>query len=95
MMEHILQFGVSIDDDYIEKAVIKSATEACTKELMEKIFYHGSWDRELTNTAERIVKESLNDWKPEIIEAAAKIVADSIKRSKAYKEKVKEITNAV
>ena len=44
-MEHILQFGVSIDDDYIEKAVIKSATEACTKELREKIFYHGSWDR--------------------------------------------------
>lgn len=92
-MEHIIQIGVAVDDDRIEKAVIESATKAITKEMCEHIFsYYGS---SLTDTAEEIVRGCINEWKPEIIEKAAELVAESIKRSKAYKEKVKEITNAV
>lgn len=89
-MEHIVQIGVSVDDDRIEKAVVESATKAITKEMREHIFsYYGGG---LTGTAEEIVQNCINEWKPEIIEKAAEQVAESIKRSKAYREKVKEIT---
>lgn len=58
--------------------------------MREHIFsYYGSG---LTGTAEEIVQNCIKEWKPEIIEKAAELVADSIKRSKAYREKVKEIT---
>lgn len=89
-MEHIVQIGVSVDDDRIEKAVVESATKAITKEMRERIFsYYGS---SLTGTAEEIVENCIKEWKPEIIEKAAELVAESMKRSKAYREKVKEIT---
>ena len=89
-MEHIVQIGVSVDDDRIEKAVVESATKAITKEMREHIFsYYGGG---LTGTAEEIVQNCINEWKPEIIEKAAELVAESMKRSKAYKEKLKEIT---
>lgn len=89
-MEHIVQIGVSVDDDRIEKAVVESATKAITKEMREHIFsYYGS---SLTGTAEDIVENCIKEWKPEIIEKAAELVAESMKRSKAYREKVKEIT---
>lgn len=89
-MEHIVQIGVSVDDDRIEKAVVESATKAITKEMREHIFsYYGS---SLTGTAEEIVENCIKEWKPEIIEKAAELVAESMKRSKAYREKVKEIT---
>lgn len=89
-MEHVVQIGVCVDDERIEKAVVESATKAITKEMREHIFsYYGS---SLTGTAEDIVENCIKEWKPEIIEKAAELVADSIKRSKAYREKVKEIT---
>ena len=94
-MEHIIQLGVSIDDDKIEKALIKSATEKLQQELREEIFSRSGWDKGFSPTAERIINKTLTDWKDEIISRAAEIVADSIKRSKAYREKVKEITDAV
>lgn len=91
-MEHILQFGISIDDDKIEKAVIEAATREAKNELKRKMFADVGWDAKLSYTAERIVKESIAGWKDEIIELAAAQVAETIKRSKAYREKVKEIT---
>lgn len=94
-MEHIIQIGVSIDDNRIEKAVIESAKTALTQELRANMFSNSRWDDKFSATTERIVKEALGEWKDEIIEEAAKIVADGIKRSKAYREKVKEITNDV
>ena len=96
-MEHIIQFGVSIDDDKIEKTVIKAASDHLKTEVREQIFSKSKsgWDRGFTPLIERIVRDVLTEWKQEILEKAAENVADSIKRSKAYKEKVKEITNAV
>ena len=94
-MEHIIQFGVSIDDDKIEKTVIKAASDHLKTEVREQIFSRSGWDKGFTPLVERIVRDVLTEWKPEILEKAAETVADSIKRSKAYKEKVKEITNAV
>lgn len=92
-MEHIIQFGVSIDDDKIEKTVIQAASDHLKTEVREQIFSRSGWG--FTPTVERIVRDVLTEWKPEILEKAAENVADSIKRSKAYKEKVKEITDAV
>lgn len=90
-MEHIVQIGVCVDDDSIKKAVVESATKAITKEMKEHIFsYYGG---SLTYEAEKIVKDAIEQWKPEIIEKAAELVADSMKRSKIYKEKLREITN--
>ena len=89
-MEHIVQIGVCVDDESIEKAVVQSATRAITKEMKDHIF--NPYGSSLTYVAEEIVKDAIVQWKPEIIEKAAELVADSIKRSKAYREKVKEVT---
>lgn len=94
-MEHIIQIGVSIDDDRIEKAVIESAQMELKKELRNAMFDERGWNTELTRPVQEIVKSSLAEWKEEIINLAAAQVVETIKHSKAYREKVKEITNDV
>lgn len=94
-MEHIIQIGVTVDDRRIEDEVVKSAKKELVNDLKEHLYTGNSYYKGLSKDTSDIVREALDKWKPEIIQAAAEIVADSIKRSKAYKEKVKEITNAV
>lgn len=94
-MEHILQIGVSVDDDRIEKAVIESAQKELKKELRNAMFKERGWDTEFAYPVQEIVKSSLAEWKEEIINLAAAQVVETIKHSKAYREKVKEITNDV
>lgn len=94
-MEHIIQIGVTVDDRRIEDEVIRSARNELVKDLKGNIYNGNSYNKGLSYEASEIIREVLDNWKPEIIQAAAEIVADSIKRSKAYREKVKEITNDV
>lgn len=37
-MEHILQFGVTIDDDAIQKHAMQKASQAITKDIRDVIF---------------------------------------------------------
>jgi len=95
-MEHIIQFGVTIDDDAIKKRVESAAVKEIAEDLRNQIFAINTWNgaiRGFNDTTESIVKNVFAEYKDEIIRLAAEMVADSMKRSKAYKEKLKEIAD--
>ncbi len=48
-------------------------------------------DAILSDASEKIIKEAFAEYKEEIIERAAKSLADSYKRTKAWKEKTGEV----
>ena len=86
-MEHILQFGINIDDDAIIKAVESKVTNEVKSEITQsvknKLF--NSWG-DFTPTTKAVLREILTDYKEEIISKASEDVANSIKRSKKYRE---------
>jgi len=95
-MEHIIQFGVTIDDDTIKKRVESAAVKEIAEDLRNQIFATNTWNgsiRGFNDATESIVKNVFAEYKDEIIRLAAEMVADSMKRSKIYKEKLREITN--
>ena len=95
-MEHIIQFGITIDDDTIKKRVENAAVKEIAEDLRNQIFATNTWNgaiRGFNDATESIVKNVFAEYKDEIIRLAAEMVADSMKRSKIYKEKLREITN--
>ena len=95
-MEHILQFGISIDDERIKSSVEDAAVKQLAQDLREQILVTNHWTGDISGlnaTTEEIVKNVFAEYKDEIIRMAAEMVADSMKRSKIYKEKLREITN--
>lgn len=110
-MEHILQFGVDIDDQKIINAVesngVKQILDGIKIDILNRIFTKGyynskvitidskgdvklSSEAQLTGFAENIIKDAINDLKPEIIDAAADKLADSYKRTKAWKDRAEK-----
>lgn len=95
-MEHIVQFGVTIDDDAIQKYVMQNASQAITNDIRENLFYfrYGHPDGFKSEIAD-MVKSVLEESKDEIIRLAAHEVAETMKRSKKYKEIMKAIEETV
>lgn len=95
-MEHIVQFGVTIDDDAIQKHVMQCASQAITNDIRENLFYfrYGRPDSFKSEIAD-MVKSVLEESKDEIIRLAAHEVAETMKRSKKYKEIMKAIEETV
>ena len=90
-MEHILQFGISIDDDAIknriEKAAVNKMAEDLKQSVMDKLFNRRGWsDDYFTEEAERLIKDIMNEYKDEIISQSVNMVVDAIKHSKKYRE---------
>lgn len=93
-MEHILQFGINIDDAAIINAVkAKAEKEIITKltnEVGAKIFEGNRWSggydaNHLSYWSEQLIVKFLDNHKTEIIDAAAKVLADRLVRTKAGK----------
>lgn len=93
-MDHIVQFAIGIDDDAIRKRVIEGAYNDVVKQLMAEAkkelrldasyWERLSW-RDIVNDA---LHNYFDEHKDEIIDAAATKLADSYKRTKAFKEKM-------
>jgi hypothetical protein len=96
--EHIVQFGVCIDDDAIAKGVQQSAEKEVIKMICEKVEdviyakYGYSYSRvnkddlsPLRYIVEHKVDEVINENKQFILDNASKILADKLARSKAGK----------
>lgn len=97
-MEHIVQFAISIDDQTIQKRLEENGYNDILDKIMEEInhddklpgvYYGGTkgkvnWSQMAFMSVDRLVDEH----KDEIIEAAAEKLAESYKRTKAYKEKM-------
>ena len=88
-MEHILQFGITIDDHAIEERAVSAAANAVTEELKKKIFekYYGGYGG-LTLGVERLVDRFLNNNKDEIIKNTAEVIATKMYASKTIRGKI-------
>lgn len=97
-MEHIVQFAIGIDDDAIRKRVIESAYEDVVKRLMEEAkretrlshtnyYSKQSW----SDLIEQAIRIYLEQNKDTVIELAATKLAESYKRSKAFKEAMAKV----
>lgn len=94
-MEHIIQFGITIDDERIRSSVESAAVKELAQDIREQIFVTNRWNGNidgLNTLTEDIVKDVFAEHKDEIIRMAAELVAESMKRTKKYKEAVSQIT---
>lgn len=90
-MEHILQFGVTIDEQKIIDIATERAAESLREGLWKSIITADYYGHEaLTSNAEKIFAAAIEDLKPRIIELTASKLADSLGRSKKFKEKLIE-----
>lgn len=91
-MEHILQFAINIDDDTIKKNIEANAEKQIVEQIAKDIksAILGNYGS-LTRTGETIVRTVMEEHKDEIIKLAADSVAESIKRSKKYREALANI----
>lgn len=90
-MEHIIQFGITIDDDAIKKHIEEKATkqvvDSISQSIKDRLFRYNGFSYD----AQEMFAELLEKYKDEIIEKATAQVVDSIKRSKKYKEALAKV----
>lgn len=103
-MEHIVQFGIGIDDEAIRKIIMEKAEKSITQDLMKQIrtdidnqifvLDHGWCGNNrrvgLQDWVNDLVVKTLEDHKTEIIELASEKLADKMSRTKAVKEAMAE-----
>lgn len=101
-MEHLIQFGVSIDDNAIIEAVKRNAERAIIdmlkREVENAIFssrYTYGHTRDAHSTFSKLTQDVLNDFlnanKEVILDRASVILADKLARSKAGKAILEDI----
>lgn len=106
MATHILSIAFDFDDDKVraiaEKAVEQDMNTIIKNIILDRIAPEGTgtgyfsvdkgrlWDKFDIIVKDR-VDEVLEDHKPEIIEVAANKLVESVKRTKVWKEKYKEV----
>lgn len=95
-MEHVVQFGVSIDDEAIQRKILDSAEKTIIgdlkrevgKHILQSRYSYGADLTVLTSLGEKLVGEWLDEHKDEVIEAAANKIAEKVSRTKKFKEAV-------
>lgn len=97
-MEHVVQFGVTVDDEKIAKQAEESATKIVANEISRQIFNLSRWTDEpdgLNSVAEELIKNVIFGWKDEIVASAVEIITTSIRNSKKFKEAVEKVVEEV
>lgn len=97
-MEHIVQFGINIDDEAIKKLLIKKAEEALMHEIKNDVkntvFRQDYYGRD-TGDPSRYVQEKIDEiivtHKEEIIERAATKLAERLIKTKKCREAVDKV----
>lgn len=94
-MEHIIQFGVTIDDDAIKKNIEEKArnqiTEELKAEIRKELFVGTGWNRDLSYKVQELIKDTVRECQGQIIKDATDQLVDTMKRSKKYKEALAKI----
>ena len=97
-MEHIIQFGITIDDEVIKQNIEKKAREQITEELKKEIrkelFVGTGWNMDLSYKVKELIKETVRECQDQIIKDATDQLVDIMKRSKKYKEALAKIVEA-
>ncbi len=93
-MEHVVQFGINIDDESIKRAIINNVQTQVTKDLKNEIVYDFTGRRDadkidFSNKVKSQITDSIDRyiemWKDEIIETASIRLADRLSKTKAVK----------
>lgn len=92
-MEHVVQFGINIDDDVISQAVVNEATKQIVAELKKQMFIRSYYDNkyhDLSKAACNTIQDWLEDHKDEIIDKTVDELVNILKNRKAFKDKLAE-----
>ncbi len=107
-MEHMVNFGIVIDDESIKKMVEANVVEQVSADILKEVEKNPGdlptvskfQSLAYRNVAKRIewqkllkdaVEEMAEEWKDEVVERAAEMLFDSLKRTKKYKDKMAEV----
>lgn len=92
-MEHLIQLSIAMDDESIKKQAMEVASKHIAKELTNEVFSVNYCGRKegLSEYAKGILMEVVTQYKDDIIAEASRLVAESIKKSKKYKEMMKDL----
>ena len=93
-LEHIIQFGVTIDDDKIEKHAVEMAANALTQEFKQKL-WTGGYCYTFTPQAASLIEGVIEKYKDQIIDKASEMLYESMKRSKKVKEAVGKVVEEI
>lgn len=103
-MEHIVQFGIGIDDEAIRKIIMEKAEKSILNDLKKDIrseiireifvcdsdWYGRERKIDLQDWVKDLVEKTLKDNKDQIIKMASERLADKMSRTKAVKEAMTE-----
>ena len=104
-MEHIVRFGIGIDDEAIRKIIMEKAEKSILNDLKKQIrtdidnqifvidrdWYSKNYKKvDLQDWVKDFVMKTLEDNKEQIIEMASEKLADKMSRTKAVKEAMTE-----
>ena len=102
LMEHIVQFGITIDDEHIKQHIEELALDQVVADIKGDICrtlpkgYGRDKDGNPIVNWERIAEDSLRDILDEqdvrerIVERAAEMLVDKVSRTKAWREKYRD-----
>ena len=99
-MEHIVQFGINIDDEAIKKYVVEMATKDLKSKLEEdikSIVAGQPWmfSNKVKEYAEKYADQFFTENKEEIIERTANKLMEKLARTKAVKEMLEDTLNKI
>lgn len=96
-MEHILQFGINIDDDMIKRTVVTTASQQIVNSIRQDIMKQLTGNKkptewEYTNRLKNLVEECsetfIKEYKDEIIEKTSDKLSERLIKTKAIKDMV-------
>lgn len=97
-MEHIIQFGINIDDEAIRKAVVAEAQKQIIDSIqkqVEKVIFSETYGHvnkgKLSYYAQEMIKDTIDAYRDRIIEGVIASLTDKISRTKKFKEAVGEV----
>lgn len=96
-MEHIVQFGVTVDDDAIKNLIVNKVSEMVVKEVKRELGVDNKYlsNGVVTKMVSDEVQNQFNLHKEEIIEATAKALAEKLIKTKLVKERVSKVLDDV
>ena len=96
-MEHIVQFGITVDDDAIKNLIVNKASETVVKEVKRELGVDNKYfsNGVVTKMVSDEVQNQFKLHKEEIIEATAKVLAEKLIKTKLVKERVSKVLDNV
>lgn len=96
-MEHILQFGINIDDEAIKRAVLEHASKSIERAIFPNgVSNYSRYNLSLSNEFKAVVTDCVDEFlegiKGDIIQATAEQIADKLCRSTKFKDSVIKAT---